>query len=162
MNWNIFLKPQVAWIIVAVILAILELVVPGLLIIFFAIGALIVWLLTLFFHLSFQVQLIIWLVTSILSLIFLRKKFKKSFVGRASTGDLEANVSSIVGEVVEVTEAISPDRPGKVKLHGTNWDAEANEEIPVGTRVEITQQDGNHLTVKFRGSETTMAEADVE
>ena len=47
-----------------------------------------------------------------------------------------------------VKTAITPKAGGRVELHGTSWQAEAEMEIPEGTIVEITAKDNITLKVK--------------
>ena len=47
-----------------------------------------------------------------------------------------------------VISAIAPHAPGKVELNGTHWTAEADDDIPAGARVKVTEKD--NLTLKVR------------
>ena len=47
-----------------------------------------------------------------------------------------------------VVEDVSPPRKGKVELHGTYWNADADVEIKKGTTVEIIGKEGLSLKVK--------------
>jgi len=49
---------------------------------------------------------------------------------------------------VKVISFISPNFKGKVELHGTNWNATADEDINEGEIVEIISKDNLTLTVK--------------
>ena len=59
-------------------------------------------------------------------------------------GDLQ----EFIGERALVKEKISPKAAGKVEFHGTNWAAEADEEIAEGATVEITGKENITLKVK--------------
>jgi membrane protein implicated in regulation of membrane protease activity len=124
------------WFIAGLVLLILELVIPGLFIIFFGIGALVTGICSIMFDLSWEIETIIFVSTSILSLILLRKPLKNMI----AKSDRSAEVEDIIGEEAEVIEAITPKTAGKIYFHGTQWKAESSLEISVGTRVRIIQK----------------------
>lgn len=145
------LQPQVFWFILGLALLLAELALPGFVIIFFGIGA---WVTTLAIWLgwaeSFTTQLLIFLVSSILSLVLFRKQGKNYFQGRVSrkVDDVTA-LDDVKGERAVVVEDILPTRlSGKVELHGTRWDATSDQEIHKGALVEILQRDNLTLKVK--------------
>ena len=147
-----YLKPELIWFLVGLVLLIMEFALPGLIIAFFAVGAWVVaiaCMISPFVSGSINTQLIIFIICSVLSLLLLRKWLKGVFLGH--TGDkqnLNKDLSEFIGERVVVKKTITPQAGGKVELHGTNWSAEADEEIPEGTMVEITDKDNLTLKVK--------------
>lgn len=144
-----WLNPPVVWFIVGFILIILEFGIPGLITLFFGIGAWIVAILTLFIDMSINVQLLIFISISIISLIFLRKHFKKLFqdkLGKDKFGLSE--LDEFIGHKAVVTIDISPESNGKVEFRGTQWKAESDENLHAGTNVEIVQKDNITLFVK--------------
>ena len=62
--------------------------------------------------------------------------------------DMTENMKEFVGQKVVVVSKILPKVGGKVELHGTNWQAEADEEIDEGAVVEIVGK--NNLTLKVK------------
>lgn len=144
-----FFEPQVIWCLVGLVLLLLEFIMPGLIIAFFGLGAWVVAAICLFADISLNTQLIIFIVSSIVLLLILRKWLKGVFFGHVkSKQELTEDMKEYVGEKVAVTEAIGPNRKGKVEFHGTNWEAEADEEIAEGAVVEIIDKD--NLTLKVR------------
>ena len=144
-----FFEPQVIWCLVGLALLLLEFIMPGLIVAFFGLGAWVVAAVCLFADISLNTQLIIFIVSSIVLLLVLRKWLKGVFFGHVkSRQELTEDLKEYVGEKVVVTEAIGPNRTGKVELHGTNWVAEDDEEIAEGTVVEIAGKD--NLTLKVR------------
>jgi len=147
-----FLKPELIWFLVGLVLLVLEFIMPGLIIGFFGVGAWIVaiiCLLSAYVTGSINAQLIIFIISSVLSLLLLRKWLKGVFVGHVkSKQDMTADLDEFIGERVVVKEKITPKAGGKVELHGTNWEAEADEEIAEGTVVEIIEKDNITLKVK--------------
>lgn len=147
-----FLKPELIWFLVGLVLLIFEFIMPGLIIGFFGAGAWIVAIICLFSTYvagSINTQLIIFIVASVLSLLLLRKWLKGMFIGHTkSQQDLTEDMKEFIGEHAVVKEKITPKAGGKVELHGTNWEAEADEEIAEGTVVEIITKDNLTLKVK--------------
>jgi membrane protein implicated in regulation of membrane protease activity len=131
----------------------MEFVLPGLIIAFFGIGAWIVALVCLFSNYvqdSVNVQLTIFILSSVLSLMCLRKWLKGVFLGHAvSKQNLKENLEEFIGQKAVVKETITPKAGGKVEFHGTNWAAEADEEIAEGAVVEIIGKDNITLKVKL-------------
>ena len=144
-----FLKPELIWFLIGIVMLLMEFMVPGLIIFFFGVGACIVSAVCFFADISINAQLIIFIVASVLSLLLLRNRLKAIFIGHSSDKqDMTSDLNEFVGERVVVIEKITPQNPGKVEFHGTNWNAEADEDIEQGTTVEITAK--NNLTLKVK------------
>jgi inner membrane protein len=143
------------WFIAGVAFFLLELVVPGFVIFFFGIGAWVVGIAALFGLDNLTLQLIIFLVVSILSLVLLRKKVHGIFKGKENKFDskddnkLEEFIEDVIGKKATVINDIIPGGiNGRVEFRGTQWKAEADEEIKAGSIVEITCRDNITLKVK--------------
>ncbi|MBN2162056.1 MAG: NfeD family protein [Pontiellaceae bacterium] len=136
------------WALVGVTLMICEFAVPGLILFFFGLGALLTALLTGVFDLSLTIQLVFFTVASLVFLFGLRRLLKPVFMGR--TGDSAAMTETLVGETATVSVAIAPGVPGKVMLHGADWKAESEESLEVGRQVEISGQKSLTLIVKAK------------
>jgi membrane protein implicated in regulation of membrane protease activity len=144
-----FLKPELIWFLVGVILLVMEFVMPGLIIAFFGVGACVVAIVCLFKDISLNAQLIIFICSSVLSLLCLRRWLKGIFIGHTkSKQDMTEDLKEFVGERAVVKEKITPKLPGKIEFHGTNWQARADEEIPAGAVVEVIGK--NNLTLKVK------------
>ena len=146
------LRPELIWFLVGLALLIMEFMLPGLIIFFFGVGAwivAIVCLLSSYVQGSINTQLIIFIVSSVLSLLILRKWVKGVFLGHSGAKqDLTEDLKEFVGERAVVIEDISPKAGGKVEFHGTNWEAQADSDIAVGATVEIIGKDNITLKVK--------------
>lgn len=148
MSWE-SMKPEYVWFLVGIILLIMELMVPGLIIMFFGLGAIIVGVVCLFCDISLNWQLVIFLGASLMSLVTLRSWLKRIFIGRISgKQDLNEEMADILGQKVVVIEKIIKNKGGKVEFHGTNWNAVSDDEIDKGAVVEITGKDNLTLKVK--------------
>jgi membrane protein implicated in regulation of membrane protease activity len=145
-----FLKPELIWFLIGLALLILEFALPGLIIFFFGVGAWVVALICLITDIGINTQLVIFILSSVLSLLCLRKWLKGVFMGHVkSKQDMTEELKEFIGERAVVKEKITPKAGGKVEFHGTNWAAEADEEIAEGTVVEIIGKDNITLKVKL-------------
>lgn len=144
-----FLTPEIIWFLVGLLLLVMELAMPGLIIGFFGIGAWIVAVVCLFTEIGINAQLIVFIVSSVLSLVLLRRWLKGIFLGHAgSKQDLKHDLEEFVGQRALVKEKIVPKLGGKVEFHGSNWEAQADQEIAEGTVVEIVGKDNITFKVK--------------
>ena len=139
------------WFIIGMLFLIAELLLPGFIIMFFGVGALITALLTQFGVLeSLSSQIIVFLATSIISLLLFRRKWSIYFSGKVSHS-LEAgqSIDDIRGTRARVIKTITPEGiDGKVEYNGTDWEADADEQIEIGTIVEIVERINLRLRVK--------------
>lgn len=139
--------PSLLWFLAGIVLFLLEMSVPGFVLFFFGVGAWLAALGSLLFTLSLEGQILVFIVSSVLSLVALRRFVRKAFAGDAdkSADDLPL---AAMGERVAVTVDIDPPREGKVKYSGTTWRARAESKILAGEVAEITEQDGLVMVVK--------------
>ncbi len=146
MDWG---DPSLIWFVIGLALFLMELAMPGLVLMFFGMGAWLVAILCLIFNIQLDVQLIIFIVSSVLFLGSLRKYVNKLFSGRKKTETSSGeNIEDYIGERAVVVETISPPQYGKVEFHGTHWTAQADIEIPVGATIEIIGK--KNLTLKVK------------
>lgn len=139
----------ITWFVMGLLILLLEIAVPGFILFFFGIGAWVVALLTLFLDINSNFQLLIFMISSLLSLYYLRTTFNEYFFGKVvSNKSYDDELDSVIGERVKVITLISPKFKGKVELHGTNWNATSEEEINEGEVVEIIAKDNLTLKVK--------------
>lgn len=143
---DIFIHAAVIWFVIGFILFLLEFVVPGLILFFFAVGAWVVAILSLFIDLSVNVQLIIFVITSILSIFLLRDWVKKRIYGSPKSKDLLED--EFLGKTALVIAEISPNKNGSVEFKGTTWPASSDEIIGIGENVRIVGNESILLIVK--------------
>ncbi len=141
------ISPQLVWFLIGLVFILLEFLIPGVIIIFFGIGAWITSVTLLFFNFGINVQLVIFLIGSMVFLVILRKKVQNIFVGK-SEGNIDEEIDGIIGKKVKVTHKITPDEAGRVLLNGTNWRAESVVEIESDHIVEIIDKNNLTLIVK--------------
>lgn len=144
-----WLRPEIIWFFIGLLLFFAEMVIPGLIIAFFAFGAWVVTVVCLIRPVSLNQQLAVFVAASVLSLVLARSWLKSLFTGYVtSRQEPNVNLSDFLGERAVVIEKITPKLPGRVEFHGTSWLAAADEEIAEGAVVEIRDKD--NLTLKVR------------
>ena len=147
MNTSIFSRPELIWFIIGLVLFLLELVFPGFVIFFFGVGAWITALLCLIANPGINLQVVVFAITSVLSLLALRKMIQKKFF--YSNNDLSEKVEDeFTGiEAVAVTD-LAPAKQGKVDFKGTTWQAESDSVIRSGQIVIVIKKENFKLFVE--------------
>lgn len=132
------------WLIVSFFFLLFEMGHPGLFFFLsFACGAGLASIVSLF-PLSFELQILIFLIGTIISVYGLKRWIVLSKKVQNNT-----NVSALLGKVVLVVTNISPENPGSVKFDGTVWTAYTHQESFVkGDRVIIHAVHGAHVVVR--------------
>lgn len=129
------------WLIIAGICLIIEIMTVGFLIFWFAIGALLAMITSLFTS-NLIIQTSVFVLSSTI-LIFTTKPFVQKFVNNKN--EIKTNVYSTVGKTGIVTQDIdSIQSLGQVKVEGEVWSALSFDDrnIPQGTEVEIKEIKG--------------------
>jgi membrane protein implicated in regulation of membrane protease activity len=144
---TMFSKPELFWFILGLGLFLLELVMPGFIIFFFALGAWLTALVCLIGHPGFNLQIIIFAATSLILLGALRRAIQKKFF--YSKGALSEEVEDeFTGKEALSTMDFGGMKHGKVDFKGTTWTAESKSEIKNGQRVIIIEKDSFKLIVE--------------
>jgi len=147
MDWDIFSNPAVIWFLIGLVLLLLEFAVPGLIIFFFGIGAWITALAYLIFEPGLNIQILIFLVASILILALLRKYLRKRFFKEG--GDDSASLKrEFIGKIAVAETDIPADGRGKISFKGTLWSADSEVDIKKGDQVKIVEKESIILKVK--------------
>lgn len=139
---------SLVWFIIGIVLLLSELVLPGFVIFFFGVGALITSIIVFLTGIdSVPIQILIFLSSSLLCLAFLRKYFSKLFKGKIDNKDDLKD--EFIGKKCIVINEIKPNSlKGKVEFNGSIWEADSEFYIDRGTTVEITER--NNLTLKVK------------
>lgn len=130
-------SPWLLWFGAGIILAILELALPGFILIFFALGCLVTACVFLFFEPTLTQQLMIFLIASIGSLFLLRHWLSQTFRGSLSDQDKGDYDDTPQGQKATVVSTVGPQKTGRIRYRGTDWCAMADESLEAGTVVEI-------------------------
>lgn len=113
---------------------------PELVVIFFGLGALLnAFLLALIPGLrgNIPLQIVLWGATSGTALALLRR-----YAARWFRGEGPDTQPTGAGETAQVVEAITPEKPGRIRYRGTTWQATAvRETIPAGRIVTILEKE---------------------
>lgn len=131
------------WLILFIILVVIECATINLVSIWFAIGALVASIVSLFVDQP-MIQVGVFVIVSILSFLAIRP-FANKFV--ASSNE-KTNLDRVIGKIGIVTEEITKLNPGEVKVDGKRWTAIANKKIKKDSKVEILAIEGVKLLVK--------------
>ena len=141
------MRPDLFWFLLGLAFFLLELIIPGFVIIFFGFGAWVTSLICLLANPGLDLQIIIFSITSILSLILLRKMFTKKFFNEGvSAPDILDD--EFIGKEAIVIEDIAKESRGRIEFKGTPWTAVSDEDIKAGQTVIITEKESINLTVK--------------
>jgi inner membrane protein len=147
MGETIFSKPEIFWFIIGLGLFLLELVIPGFFIFFFGLGAWLTALVCLVAEPGINLQIIIFAITSVLTLLALRRIIQKKFF--YSKGDKSEDVEDeFTGREAIAISDFGGELHGKVEFKGTSWKAESVSEIKAGQRVLIIQKENFKLIVE--------------
>lgn len=145
------LSQPLIWFFVGVAFLVVEMLLPGFILIFFTGGSWLVALLLLFLDISTTAQIAVFLVVSLILLFTLRKYSIKTFKGNTAEEVDDRYAESKIGKTATVTQAIAPGSTGEIKLMGSFWRAVADTEIEVGRSVVVEQkasEDGLTFKVK--------------
>ena len=141
-----YLNSAVVWFGLGLLFLLLEFVLPGFILFFFGVGAWIVAILTLFIDVSLNVQLLVFLGSSLLTVLLFRNWIKTKFdLNQSAPQRLE---EEYVGKFALAETTIQPGHNGKVEFKGASWDASSNDYIEAGEQVLIIETHSILLIVK--------------
>jgi inner membrane protein len=144
---TIFSRPELIWFIVGLGLFLLELVIPGFFIFFFGLGAWVAAFSCLIWEPGTNLQIIIFALASLLTLIGLRKIIQKRFFYSKGSESADVEDEFTGKEAIAKTE-FGAGSTGKVEFKGTRWDAESASDISEGQRVIVIRKDSFKLIVE--------------
>lgn len=139
-----------AWWIVAGVLAILEMIVPGVFFIWLALAAAVVGLVTLVLPLGLFAQLGVFALAAVIMVLAARRWMQRAPASDHPT--LNDRGQAIIGQTVTAVETFANGR-GSVKVGDTIWRA-SGPDVPAGTKLKVTGADGTLLQVEPLTSET--------
>ena len=130
------------WTIILVIAVIVEAITIDLVSIWFGIGA----IAALICHFFGVLQIVIFAIVSIVCIVASRPLAKKYLRGNT----VKTNLDRMIGKHCLVTETITADQKGEVKVMGNLWSATSlnNETIQIGDYAEVISIEGSHVVVK--------------
>ncbi len=142
----------IVWLVLMLVMIFIEAMGPALVSIWFAAGALVALILSLFSFIPgvtipWWVQLIVFVVVSTITLLLMRPLSKRYF----KRNTVNSNVDSLVGKRGLLEDEIKPFNPGVCKINDVLWTAVSNndkDKIAKGSVVEVVAIQGNKLIVK--------------
>jgi membrane protein implicated in regulation of membrane protease activity len=138
------IQPHYTWLAIGLVLAIAEMAVPGLFLIWMAGAALITGLLTWVVPIGLPVQIVAFAVLSILA-VFLGRRYLVGHPVVAADPLMNRRAARAVGETVVVTQEIVGGS-GRVRLGDSEWLASGSDAMP-GTRLVVSAVEGTVLVV---------------
>ncbi|QRK06792.1 NfeD family protein [Archangium violaceum] len=134
------------WILAAIIAGSLEMALPGFVMLWFCVGALVASL-SAALGLDINVQLALFTLVSVALFTASRTLFKKAFMRNAST--VKTGVEAMVGQEAVVTESLVEGHGGTVRINGELWSARPlGGPVAEGERVIVEQVEGLKLWVR--------------
>ena len=129
---------SIVWLVVCVLFAVSEAMTAGLVTIWFALGAFVASIVSIFTD-NFLVQLTVFVVVSVISLVYTKPLFNKY-------------AESLIGDRAVVTVAIERNKRGRDDVTGQDWAATTRDgkEIKVGQEVLVVGISGVALIVEER------------
>ena len=141
------------WFLIGTAFLIAEFAMPTFIMFFFAIGAYVVTIITAFYDLSINSQIILFGLSSIISLVLLRNYMKNIFKGNESKVEDKYFDNSIdpKNNIAIVSKTINLNSFGEIKYKGTFYKAQSESLINEGKKVKIVtkgDEQGSFFTVE--------------
>lgn len=146
------ITPELIWVLLGISLILAEFVLPGLIAIFFGLGALVVGLL-LWAGMPGDGPLpfVVFSGVSVGSLLLLRGLFKPWFTGQSLGVQTTGEDDDFVGHRAEVVSGFGASRrsSGRIIYRGTQWEARAVDDcaLEIGAQVRIVGREGSVLII---------------
>lgn len=145
MDWFDGIDAYWLWLTLGMVLAALEMLVPGIYLIWLAVAAIMTGVLTLLLDLSVPMQIVDFVFLALIA-AFSARRFLRDRPIISSDPLLNRRGAQLVGEIAVVTQPIE-DGSGRVKLGDSEWIARGPD-MAAGTRVRITATKGVILMVE--------------
>lgn len=130
------------WLVIVICLAILEMATVSLVSIWFVLSGLLAMVSSLFLE-DVTIQIAIFVIFGLIFMLLTKKIVKK-----AVPQSVKTNLDRIIGMEGIVTEKITKNHPGEVKVDGKKWTAISDKSIPEGSTVKILEINSTKLTVE--------------
>lgn len=130
------------WLGIVICLALIEILTINLTTIWFVASGLISLVLSIFID-NYIIEFSVFVIGGVLLLIFTRSYLTTKF-----NSNIKTNLDRVIGMKGIVTEVITKNNPGEVKVDGKRWTAIANKNIEKNKEVKIIKIDGVKLIVE--------------
>lgn len=145
MDWLDTLDPHWFWLALGLVLAIGEMLIPGVFLIWLAGSAIVTRLVAWVLPIGMPVQIVLFVVLSLTS-VFLGKRYLADNPIEPADPKMNDRGARSVGETVVVSQVIQ-DGQGRVRMGDSEWLAKGPDAEP-GTRMKVTGSDGAILLVE--------------
>ena len=138
-----------AWWVLGIVLLILEVLMPGVFLVWIGIAAVVTGALSLLlWETAFWTWHVQWLVFAVLSLVavLIGRRIVSARGTASDQPHLNQRGQSLVGRTATLEQPISEGR-GRIRLDDTMWSVQGPD-LPVGARVRVTASNGRDLTVE--------------
>ncbi len=134
---------KIVWLVTAIVLAIIEAATVNLVTIWFIASALVSLLLA-YLGVSTYIQIAVFVLLGVILLVLTRKPLENLLkkTKQKTNADRVLDMNGIV------TEEITEEKPGEVKVDGKKWTAISTKTIKEGSKVKILKIDGVKLIVE--------------
>ncbi len=134
---------KIVWLVTAIVLAIIEAATVNLVTIWFIASALVSLLLA-YLGVSTYIQIAVFVLLGVILLVLTRKPLENLLkkTKQKTNADRVLDMNGIV------TEEITEEKPGEVKVDGKKWTAISTQTIKEGSKVKILKIDGVKLIVE--------------
>lgn len=136
----------IIWLILVILMIVVEVATYQLVAVWFALGAAVALIVSLF-DLSTTVQILVFVIVSLIALVLSRPMVKKL----QSAPKEKTNADRIIGQTAKVLQPITPDQKGRVEVDGQDWAAAAQnkgDSFAAGEDVTIIRIEGVTLYVQ--------------
>ena len=134
-----------SWLIIGCVLLGLEVLIPGIFMLWFGVAAVITGAIVLAIPMGFQAQLIIFIVASVIS-VFVGRYLYSASNSNSDHPLLHKRGQQLIGKTFKVTQAIENGK-GKVKVGDSEWIVKG-EDAEIGSIVKVVAIEGNSLLVE--------------
>ncbi|XDD44150.1 NfeD family protein [Leptospira sp. WS60.C2] len=136
------------WIFIGIILLFSEFLLPGTFVMFLGVGAIFTGILSRLVPLEFYTEVVVWVVSSLISILLGGSLIKKFFKSESSVDPFIKD--DYLNQIVPVEIDVLVNRHGgKIKFQGTVWDAISKDsKIPKGEYVRIISRENLTFTVE--------------
>lgn len=139
------LEPQWWWLLAAAVLGIMEIVAPGIFLVWLGAAAAVTGIVCAIVPIGLPVQLALFGILAVASVMGGKRYYERNPVG-SSDPLLNDRTARLIGQNVEVVTAIA-NGEGRVKVGDSVWSARGPD-APAGARVRVVGAQGNCLTVE--------------
>lgn len=131
------------WLCVVMLLIFIEVVTINLVTIWYIASGIVAMILSIFVD-SFFVQFLVFVILGTILLVTTREYLVK-LIGSKK---VKTNLDRVIGMMGIVTEEISKNKPGEIKVDGKRWTAVSDKKILVDSEVKVLSIDGVKLKVE--------------